>query len=295
MAQDRADAEKLIQRNPHGDFKAVEASRPAFEDTKFHFTQTPKPDWKTGSGPNDSFILQKEHREINPYAEGRPVVHNYKMLISAVVPRPIGFTSTVSSDGKSTNLAPFSYFNMVNHDPPVFVLGFAGSLEKGKDTLKNLVETEECVINIITEEYVEAANFTSINAPPGISEWSFSGLHPAKSSIVKPDRVKEAVFSIEGKLISKTEWTSKNPQTPDKKTGVTVFIEGVNFWAREDAIDAQGVLLDPAVMRPVSRLGGITYGRTTQGYELPRPDYESVTKDAEVAKLVQSKGPGQSE
>ncbi|OAL04863.1 flavo protein-like protein oxygenase [Phaeosphaeriaceae sp. SRC1lsM3a] len=296
MATGKLDAEKEIKRNPHGDFKAVEASRPNFDtSSKFHFTQTPKPDWKVGSGGNVPESLKKEHRQIDPYAEGRPVVHNYKMLISAIVPRPIGFTSTVSADGKSSNLAPFSYFNMVNHDPPMFVLGFAGGMDKAKDTLKNLLETKECVINIITEEYVEAANYTSINAPVGISEWAFSGLHGAKSSMVKPDRVKEAVFSIEGKLVSTHEWTSKNPATPGKKTGVSAFIEGVNFWVREDAIDEQGVLIDPAVMKPISRLGGITYGRTTQGFELPRPDYDEVTKDPEAAKLAQPKGHNQSE
>jgi flavin reductase (DIM6/NTAB) family NADH-FMN oxidoreductase RutF len=248
MASGRADAEKEIKRNPHGDFKSVEASRPPFDaSAHFHFTQTPKPDWTPGSGPNEPSSLQKSHRSINPYEEGRPVVHNYKLLISAIVPRPIGFVSTICKDGKSTNLAPFSYFNLVNHDPPMFILGFAGGMDKAKDTLKNLLDTKECVINIITEEYIEAANYTSINAPVGVSEWSFSGLHAEKSKIVRPDRVKEAVFSIEGKLHDTVEFTSKNPATPDKKTGVTAFVEGVNFWVREDAIDEQGVLVDPAV------------------------------------------------
>jgi len=293
MASGKADAEKEIKRNPHGDFKAVEASRPTFENAEFHYTQTPKPDWKAGSGANDPSGLEKKHREIDPYAEGRPVVNNYKMLISAIVPRPIGFVSTISGDGTSTNLAPFSYFNLMNHDPPIFVLGFAGGMDKAKDTLKNLLDTKECTINIITEEYIEAANYTSINAPDDISEWSLSGLHGAKSTHVKPDRVKEAVFSLEGKLVSTTEWTSKNPTTPEKKTGVTAFVEGVNFWVREDAIDEQGVLIDPAVLKPISRLGGITYGRSTQAFELPRPDYGEVTKDPEVAKLAKSKGEGQ--
>ncbi|KAL6706079.1 hypothetical protein ACN47E_006181 [Coniothyrium glycines] len=293
MATGKMDAEKEIKRNPHGDFKAVEASRPPFDaSTTFHYTQTPKPDWTAGSGPNTT--SKKNHRQIDPYAEGRPVVHNYKLLISAIVPRPIGFTSTISADGKSTNLAPFSYFNMVNHDPPIFVLGFAGGMDRAKDTLKNLLETKEATINIITEEYIEAANYTSINAPDNVSEWSLSGLHAEKCTYVKPDRVKEAVFSIEGKLVSTTEWTSKNAATPDKKTGVTAFIEGVNFWVREDATDEQGVLIDPAVLKPVSRLGGITYGRTTQAYELPRPDFDEVTKDPEVAKLVKPKGDSQS-
>jgi flavin reductase (DIM6/NTAB) family NADH-FMN oxidoreductase RutF len=173
-------------------------------------------------------------------------VHNYKLLISAIVPRPIGFVSTLSSDG-TANLAPFSYFNLINHDPPMFVLGFAGGLDKAKDSLKNLLDTKEACINIISEDYIEAANYTSINAPPGVSEWPLSGLTREKCKVVGPDRVKEAVFSVEVKLVSEHEWTSRNPETPEKKTGVTVFLEGVNFWVREDAVDEKGVLIDPAV------------------------------------------------
>ncbi|RAR14480.1 flavoprotein oxygenase [Stemphylium lycopersici] len=295
MAAGRADAEKEIKRNPHGDFKSVEASRPPFDTTStFHYTQTPSPSWTPGSGANDTSILSKTHRSIDPYEQGRPVVHNYKLLISAIVPRPIGFVSTISADNASTNLAPFSYFNLVNHDPPMFVLGFAGGMDKAKDTLKNLVDTKEATINIISEEYAEAANFTSINAPAGVSEWAFSGLHAEKSKVVRPDRVKEAVFSIEAKLVSTHEWTSKNPETPGKKTGVSAFLEGVNFWVREDAVDEGGVLVDPKVLKPVSRLGGITYGRTTQAFELPRPDYDEITKDPEVKKLALPKGQNQS-
>ncbi|KAF2124759.1 hypothetical protein P153DRAFT_370671 [Dothidotthia symphoricarpi CBS 119687] len=294
MASDRTDAEKAIKRNPHPDFKSVEASRPPFDQgSSWHFTQTPSPNWKPGSGANTS--SSKGHRQIDPYAPGRPAVNNYKLLISGIVPRPVAFASTISADGKSTNLAPFSYFNLVAHDPPMFVIGFAGGLDKAKDTLANLIATKECVINIITEEYIEAANYTSIDAPDGVSEWAFSGLKPAKSSMVKPDRVQEAVFSIEAKLTSTHEWTSRNPETPDKKTGVTVFVEGVNFWVREDAIDEAGVLIDPAVMKPISRLGGITYARSTEAFELPRPDYAQVTKDPEVAKLALPKVDGQLE
>ncbi|KAJ4373146.1 hypothetical protein N0V83_003437 [Neocucurbitaria cava] len=296
MASGKLDAEKEIKRNPHGDFKAVERSRPPFDTStsgSFHFTQTPQPDWKPGQGANTPSCLTKSHRQIDPYGDGRAIAHNYKLLISAIVPRPVGFTSTISADGTSTNLAPFSYFNMVNHDPPIFVLGFAGGMDRAKDTLKNLLDTKEAVINIITEEYVEAANFTSINAPEGVSEWAFSGLTAERSTFVRPDRVKEAVFSIEAKLVETREWTSKNPATPGKKTGVTAFLEGVNFWVREDAVDEQGVLIDPAVMKPISRLGGITYGRTTQAFELTRPDYDEVTKDPEVAKLAKAKGDSQ--
>lgn len=120
-------------------------------------------------------------------------------------------------------------------------------MDKPKDSLANLVATEECVLNIISEEYIEAANFCSINAPAGTSEWALSGLHPAKSTLVKPDRVKEAVFSIEAKLVETREWESR--VTPGKKTGVLAIVEGARFWVREDAIDEEGVLIDPAVSR----------------------------------------------
>ena len=82
----------------------------------------------------------------------------------------------------------------------MFIVGYAGGFDKQKDSLKNLVESGECTINIISEHYLEAANATSVNAPYGISEWALTGLTPAECEVVKPSRVKEAVFSVEGKL-----------------------------------------------------------------------------------------------
>jgi flavin reductase (DIM6/NTAB) family NADH-FMN oxidoreductase RutF len=241
------DAEKAIKRNPHPDFKKVEASRQPWDKSlSFNVKQTVNPDWKYGDGANDGGeSLKVPHVEIDPYEEGRPAVWNYKLLISAIVPRPIGFVSTRSTDGSSTNLAPFSYFQMINHDPPLFILGFAGGLDNAKDTMKNLIETGECVINIISEHFIEAANATSINTPYGESEWSLSGLTPAPSSTVKATRVKEAIFSVEGKLESTREFESK--ATPGKKTGVLAIIEGTRFWVREDAINEQKNLIDPNV------------------------------------------------
>ena len=93
--------EKTIGRNPHPDFGKVEASRPDWTTgPQFTFTKTKQPGWKFGDGANDGGeSLKKEHREINPHEEGRPPVWNYKLLISAVVPRPIAFLSTASEDG----------------------------------------------------------------------------------------------------------------------------------------------------------------------------------------------------
>jgi len=288
------DAEKQIKRNPHPDFKKVEASRPTWSDSTFAFTQTQNTSWKLGDGANDNGdSLKKNHIEIDPYEEGRPATFNYKLLISAIVPRPVGFCSTVSKDGKSTNLAPFSYFNVINHDPPLFIFGFAGGFARAKDTLRNLSETGECCVNIISEHFLEAANATSINAPYGISEWALTGLHPAPCKTVKPSRVKEAVFSIEAKLVETREFESR--ATPGKKTGVLAVVEGVRFWAREDAINEERNIIDPTVLRPMSRLGGITYGRLLEAIEIPRPDWSEQTKDGKADDLIKPKADEQAQ
>lgn len=242
-------SEKHIQRNPHGNFKEVEASRPPWRnDAKWAFTQTKNPDWKPGDGANDGGEWSKhDHVEIDPYEDGRPATFNYKLLISAIIPRPIGFVSTRSKDGSSTNLAPFSYTQVVNHDPPIFIVGYAGGFDKAKDSLRNLVDSGECTINIISEHYLEAANATSVNAPYGVSEWALTGLTPAECKVVKASRVKEAVFSVEGKLMKTEEFESR--ATPGKKTGVLAIIEGVRFWAREDALNEEKNLIDPTVSR----------------------------------------------
>lgn len=273
--------ESDIKRNPHPDFKSVESSRPPFNTDRsgITFTQTPLPTWAPGGGANPVHTpadAAKSHITIDPHAEGRAPFNNYKLLISAIVPRPIAFLSTRSADGATTNLAPYSYFQLIHHDPPLFVIGFASSIEaseRGKHSLYNLKATGECVINIISEGFVEAANSTSVNAPYGVSEWAVSGLTPGYDcEVVKAARVKEAVFSIEGKLESLREFESRSK--PGQMNGTMAVIEGVRFWAREDAINAERNLIDPAVLRPVSRLGGITYGRTVEGIELLRPDFE---------------------
>lgn len=234
--------------NPHGDFKAVEASRPDFDSSaKFHITKVPSPSWTFGSGPNSEYPAQPaSHVSIDPHEEGRPIGYNYKLLISSIIPRPIAFVSTISKDGKTQNLAPFSYFNFVNHDPPILVVGFASGIANAKDTLRNVLDSESAVINIISENFLEAANSTSVNAPYGVSEWDISGLTPVYDcETVKAPRVKEAVFSVEVKLDSVREFDSR--ATPGKKAGTMCTFEGTRFWVREDALNEEKNIVDPAV------------------------------------------------
>jgi flavin reductase (DIM6/NTAB) family NADH-FMN oxidoreductase RutF len=257
MAAEKTAAwEKSIQRNPHPDFKKVEASRPPFNpSTTLTYTQTPDPNWQFGTGANSTTppsdtttTTTKNHISIDPYAPDRPPGFNYKLLISAIIPRPIAFLSTRSADGTTTNLAPFSYFQMIGHDPPLFIIGFASALEAGraKDSLRNLHERGECVINMISEGFVEAANSTSINAPYGVSEWDVSGLTPVYDcETVGCARVKEAVFAVEGRLESVREFESR--VTPGKVTSTLAVIEGTRFWAREDAVNEERNIIDAKV------------------------------------------------
>ncbi|CAK7896246.1 hypothetical protein CAAN1_12S00914 [[Candida] anglica] len=264
----------------HGDFNKIQSERVPFSETDWVTTQIPNKDWIPGTGAHNDEWKSHKKVAIDPYAEGRPSGFNYKTLISAITPRPIGFVSSVGKDGQA-NLAPFSYFSLACHDPPTFTLGI--SYGNGyKDTAQNILDTNELTINIISEWFVEAANYTSINAPYGVDEWELSGLTKAPSIKVKPAHVAESAFSIEGKLVSKYDTFSKTD--PDKQTGSVLIIEGVYFHAREDVINEDLNQLDIGKLKPVSRLGGITYGRTTSGFEAERPVYATPYSDPEVAK-----------
>lgn len=249
-------------------------------------SDSPDPDWTYGSGANDGGeSLTKHHVEIDPFAEGRPMFHNYSLLVSGIVPRPIGFVSTISATGED-NLAPFSYFQCVDHDPPVFVIGFSGRPDRPKDTLTNLEQTGECSINIVSEHMIEAVNATSLDAPRGTSEWAISGLHQAPSSTVKPARVQEAIFSIEGRLIDVVEF--KTSRKPLRNKGKLAIMEATRFWAREDAIDAERKSLDLNVLRPVGQLGGNSYARVTDTFEVERKNWKKAMASggAELSEVV---------
>ncbi|KAI0380974.1 hypothetical protein F5Y04DRAFT_256420 [Hypomontagnella monticulosa] len=271
---------EAAKRNPHGvhpDFKKIEASRPDWDkEARLRVTKAPNPSWSLGDGANrlyDPSDAEKNHICLDPHESGRPSLFNYKLLISGIIPRPIGFVSTQSSDGRTRNLAPFSDFNLVNHDPPLFVIGISAPLAKPNDTLRNLVDTRECVVNIISEHFIEAANAASVDAPYGVSEWAISGLTPAHDCVdVRPPRVREAVFSVECKLESVREFESR--ARPGTMSGCLVVLEGTRFWVREDALNEDQNMIDPDVLRPMARLGGISYARVRDVMEVPRPRFE---------------------
>ncbi|GAM86234.1 hypothetical protein ANO11243_042460 [Dothideomycetidae sp. 11243] len=250
-------------------FKAIQASRPDFSHSNrpIEVTKQPDPDWEFGDGVRGRSLANK-HLEIDPYSSDRPMINNYRLLISGIAPRPIGFISTVSKDGQSKNLSPFSYFQVIDHDPPMFIVGFSSRAGPVKDTYRNLKETGECVINSVSEDMIEAVNATSIDAPYGVSEWDISGLHEAPTTTVRPARVQESIFSIEGKVVDIKEFTDH--QQDGKSVAGLVLIKATRFWVEEGATNENASHIDLDKLRPLGQLGGVTYGRITSTFELPR-------------------------
>lgn len=272
-----------------GNFAETEASRPDFDHSKkIEVTKSPYPEWKFGQGvPDDGASLAPKHHEIDPYAADRPMINNYRLLVSGIAPRPVGFISTVNSDGQK-NLSPFSYFQVLDHDPPMFILGFSSRPGRVKDTYRNLKETGECVINTVSENMIEAVNASSIDAPYGVSEWEVSGLHEAPSTTVKPARVAESVFNIEGKVIDIKEFADH--QKPGMSLAATVLIKATRFWVKEGTADAEYSHIDLEKLRPVGQLGGVSYGRVVSTFERPRGRWsDEVPKSELLAKLDTAK------
>lgn len=271
------------------DFEQRQAQRPDFDPhRKIEVTKHPNPTWTYGQGVSRIDAEESAgHREIDPYASDRPMINNYRLLVSGIAPRPVGFISTVSGDGATRNLSPFSYFQVMDHDPPMFIVGFSSRPAREKDTFRNLKESGECVLNTVSEDMIEAVSATSIDAPYGVSEWDVSGLTEAPATTVKPSRVKESVFSIEGKVVDVKEFA---PHAEGMSGAGVVLIKATRFWVREDATNEDASHIELEKLRPVGQLGGISYGRVVSTFELPRARWnDEVGKSEVLAKLDQAK------
>ncbi len=187
----------------------------------------------------------------------------YQIASTLVVPRPIAFVSTVSVDGQP-NLAPFSFFNVGGANPPSLmfctVLGPNG---EPKDTLTNIVQTRELVVNLVDRAMALGMNATSPTHPPEIDEWPLSGFTPIDSHLVRPRRVAESPVQLECRLHQIIE----HGTGPSSSRYIVAEIVLAHL--------ADGILTDQGI-RPVNliaRLGGAEYLDMATGsrFQLPRP------------------------
>lgn len=186
----------------------------------------------------------------------------YKLLIGCVVPRPIAWVSTVSEDGIS-NVAPFSYFTAVCNNPPTIC--FTASRREGekKDTVRNIENAGDFVVNVVTEELAEAMNITSGEYPPEVDEFQVANLTAVPSDKVRSPRVAESPISLECKLVQMIELGEGA-----NSTSVPIG-EVVQFHIKDEFIHAGKI--DMEKLRPVGRLAGQLYTRTRQIFEMKRP------------------------
>ncbi len=194
--------------------------------------------------------------------------HVYKLMTGIIVPRPVALVSTVDARGIA-NLAPFSFFTGVGSAPPTVLfcpaLRAAGKGEPGqrKDTLSNVEETGEFVVNVVSEAIAAAANATAAEVAPEVDEFELAGLTPQASEAVRPPRVAESPAQMECKMLQ-VIYTSQAAGS-----GVIVLGEVVRFHVREDLVDDFRV--DPAGLDAVGRMAGNTWVRTRDRIELIRP------------------------
>ncbi|KAG8961511.1 hypothetical protein FRC03_005309 [Tulasnella sp. 419] len=262
----------------------------------FRFTESPNPSFQPVIGTPDSKFLNDWKKvaddegftAVDPLkTEPRAV---YRLLISGVIPRPIAFVSTLSPNGEG-NLAPFSYFNLVHYNPAILSVSFNHHEKREKDSCANIKATKTFTVNIISEPFVEAANWCCVDAPPGVEEWEGSGLTKEKSTLIDPPRVKESAFSMECELyqaidIFADDVDPTNPSSTPKATLVLGRIKLIHVrndvLVRADPTSTDPVsrhrdhTVDPAKLRAVSRMGGITYGRVGEGFQIPRPIWDEV-------------------
>ena len=188
--------------------------------------------------------------------------HNpFKAIVS---PRPIGWISTISAEGKP-NLAPYSFFNAVSETPPMVAFSSSPGANGEKDSLINARDTAEFVVNIVSKEQMQAMSDTSAALAHGESEFDFAGLAAEPAALVKAPMVSGAPCQLECKL-----WDIITlPQSPDGQNNHLVIgqVFGIHI---DDAIITDGKV-DVLKFNPVARLGYMDYTAVEDVFPLARP------------------------
>lgn len=187
----------------------------------------------------------------------------YKLLTGSIIPRPIGWISSISEDGIN-NLAPFSYFNLLGDDPPHVMFSTRRDNDKNKDTLNNVLATKQFVVNMVTEEVVEQMNTTSQSIPADESEFDLAGVTPVPSVIVKPMRVKESKINFECELVH--HYFLEGHQ----QGGACVVIGRIVMMHFDDQVLLEDYKINLETYKPVSRLAGSNYSKIGEIFSIKR-------------------------
>jgi flavin reductase (DIM6/NTAB) family NADH-FMN oxidoreductase RutF len=190
----------------------------------------------------------------------------YFWQIATILPRPIAWTSTLNEDG-SANLAPFSFFTGVSSDPPTCLICVsrrkrqADGTRPPKDTWRNIERTGEYVIHVVNDGLAAQMNATSREFAYGVDELAEAGLTKIASDRVAPPRIAEAPVAMECRLDRIVEVG---------RAGTAVIIGEILLWHVRDELVVSG-RLDLGRLDAIGRMGGPSYTRTRDRFELVRP------------------------
>lgn len=187
----------------------------------------------------------------------------YKLLTGAVIPRPIGWISTVSEDG-IPNLAPFSFFNAVGEDPPHVMFSTVRPNNSNKDTLNNVLATNQFVVNMVVEDIVEQMNTTSQSVASEVNEFELAGLTAIPSLKVKAPRVKESPITMECVLVH--HYTLED----NKHGGATIIIGRVVMFHIDESVLLDDFKINMETYKPVARLAGSNYSKLGEIFSIKR-------------------------
>lgn len=199
--------------------------------------------------------------ELDP--EKLELPDRYGLLISVIQPRPIAWVSTQGKDG-SLNLAPFSFFTGITAKPMTICFAPLRNREgRKKDTLINVEQTKQFVVNIATEATAQKMNQTSADYPYGVSEFDKAGLTPIPSVKVKPPRVKESPISLECELLQLIA-VSEGPLGGNLVIGRVVYVHVADpLWKNNKISHSE--------LKAIGRLENAWYAKVTNTFEMPRP------------------------
>ncbi len=191
-------------------------------------------------------------------------LENYRLMVCGVTPRPIAWISTQSAAGVN-NLAPYSFFTVASCHPPILMFAqLQPQTGQDKDTLTHLLETKECVVNVVDMAAVQAMNQTCASLPPEQSEFDFAQVESCPSHMVKPLSVAAAPVRYECRLREVNRLCSL------PMGGTTVLLDVLAVYVKDELLLEGGLIKQP-LLDTVGKMGGDWYSNTRELFELKRP------------------------